>query len=98
MTMNTPLKLLLAVTPLLLSLLFGWLVMDGHLNFGGGDKETLLAVPLLFWSLAYLSCYATLWWRRSTLGRTLALSASLATGFLVIAWIALFCVVWLQSR
>lgn len=96
--MTTPLKLLLAVAPLLLSLLFGWLVMDGHLNFGGGDKEILLAVPLLFWAVAYLGCYVTLWWRRSTLGRNLALSVSFATIFLVIAWLVLFGVVWLQSR
>lgn len=93
-----PLKLLLAVAPLLLSMLFGWLVMDGRLNFGDGDKEVLLAAPLLFWSLAYLCCYVTLWWRRSTLGRTLALSASIDTGFLVLAWLDLFGVVWLQSR
>jgi hypothetical protein len=96
--MTNPLKLLLAVTPLLLGLLFGWLVMDGHLNFGGGDKEILLAVPVLLWALAYLGCYATLWWRRSTLGRMLALSASFATLFLVIAWLVLFGVVWLHSR
>jgi hypothetical protein len=95
--MTIPLKPFLAVIPLLLSLLFGWLVMDG-LNFGGGDKEILLAVPFLFWSLAYLFCYVTLWWRRSTLGRTLALSAIFATGILVIAWLALLGVVWLQSR
>lgn len=95
--MTIPLKLFLAVAPLLLSLLFGWLVMDGHLNFGGGDKEIFLAVPLLLWSLAYLCCYVTLWWRRAPLGRTLALSASIATGFLVIAWLVLLGVAWLRS-
>lgn len=96
--MTIPLKLFLAVAPLLFSLLFGWLVMDGYLNFGGGDKEIFLAVPLLLWSLAYLCCYVTLWWRRATPGRTLALSVSIATGFLVIAWLALFGIAWLHPR
>lgn len=91
-------RLLLAVAPLLLSLLFAWLVMEGHLSFGSGGKDFLLAVPLLIWSLVYLCCYVTLWWRRSSPGRTLALSAGFATGFLVIAWLALFGVVWLQTR
>jgi hypothetical protein len=96
--MTMPLKLLLAFAPLLLSLLFGWLVMDGYLNFGGGDKEILLAVPLLLWAFAYLGCYVTLWWRRYTLGRMLALSASFATVFLVVAWLVLFGVVWQHSK
>lgn len=96
--MTVLLKLLLAVAPLLLSMLFGWLVMDGYVDFGGGDKDVFLVAPLLFWSLAYLCCYVTLWWRRSSLVRMFALSAGLATGFLVISWLALLGIVWLQSR
>jgi hypothetical protein len=90
-------KLLLAFVPLLLTVIFAWLVMDGYLNFGGGEKEIILAVPLLIWSLVYLCCYLVLWWRRITLGRSIAVSSGLATGFVVIAWVVLFGVLWLKS-
>jgi hypothetical protein len=90
-------KLLLAFVPLLLTVIFAWLVMDGYLNFGGGEKEIILAVPLLIWSLVYLCCYLVLWWRRISLGRSMAVSSGLATGFVVIAWVVLFGVLWLKS-
>jgi hypothetical protein len=90
-------KLLLAFVPLLLTVLFAWFVMDGYLNFGGGEKEIILAVPLLIWSLVYLCCYLFLWWRRITLGRSVAVSSALATGLVVIAWVVLFGVLWLKS-
>jgi len=47
------LRLFLGVVPLLLTILFAWLVMEGHLSFGGGEKEIFLAIPLVIWSLVY---------------------------------------------
>ena len=91
-------KLLLAVAPFLLTALFGWLVMDGHLNFGGGEKDVFLLVPLLLWSLAYLCSFLALWWRRSALGRSIVWSAGLATGFVVVAFFILFGATSIWSR
>lgn len=88
--MSIPMKLLLGVCPLLLTLLFGWLIIDGYVNFGGGEKEVFLLMPPLVWSLVYLCCYLAFWWRRSTVGRALVLSASFSTVFVVVAWLILF--------
>ncbi len=90
------LKLFLAVVPLLLTALFAWLVMDDRLSFGGGEKEIVLAVPLVIWSLAYLGCYGVLWWRRATVARSVAISSVLATGVVAVASLALFGAQWLR--
>jgi hypothetical protein len=88
----------LAAAPLLLTLLFGWLVMEGNLNLGGGEKDVFLLFPLLLWSLVYLCCFLLLWWRRSALGRTVALSAAIATGLVIAAALILFGASWLRFR
>lgn len=41
--------LLLALTPLL-----GFFIADGYLNCGGGEKDLLLFIPWILWSLLYL--------------------------------------------
>jgi hypothetical protein len=87
--MSLLLKLLAAIGPLLLTVFFAWLVMEGYLDFGGGGKDVLLVLPLLLWSLVYLGCYLTLWWRRFRQRRLLAWSAGLATGFVAVAWLIL---------
>lgn len=92
------LKLFLAIVPLLITVLFAWLTMEGHLNFGGGEKDIFLAIPLLLWSLVYLGCFLALWWRRAPTGRSVAVSSGLATGFVVIAWAVLFGVSLLTFR
>lgn len=97
-TMHALLKLLLAIIPLLLTVLLAWLTMEGHLNFGGGEKDIFLAVPLLLWSLVYLCCYLVLWWRRSSTGRSIAMSSGLATGVVAVAWAVLFGVSWFSFR
>ena len=92
--MSAARRLLLAVAPLLLSVLLAWLLMDGKLNLSGGEKDIVLVVPFLLWSLIFLCCFLILWWRRFALNRSLALSASIATVLVVIAALMLFWVPW----
>lgn len=84
------LRLTLALLPLLLTVLFGWLTMEGHLNFGGGEKDIFLLIPLILWSLLFGIAVLVFSLRRAGLSRTLGLSAALATGLLVLIWSALF--------
>jgi hypothetical protein len=95
--MSVAFRLLLAIAPLLLTVLFGWLVMDAYLNFGSGERDIFLIVPPLIWSLVYLCCYLVLWWRRSAIGRLVGLSAGVATGVVLIAWFVLIGVVLVVS-
>ena len=91
------LRLLIAVAPLLASLLFAWLVMEGNLNFGGGEKDIFLTVPLLIWSGIFLLSELTLWLQGFVVRRSVTVSAGLATGLTALAWVALFIFSWLVA-
>lgn len=75
----------IAVTPLLSSLVFGWLVMEGHLHFGGGDKDIFLTVPLLLWSGIFLLGKLTLWLQGFALRKSVSIAAGFATGLTALA-------------
>lgn len=89
------LRISIAVAPLLVSLIFGWLTMEGSLNFGGGDKDVFLAAPLLLWSSIFLLGKLTLWLQGFALGKSVSVAAGLATGLTALAWIVLFLFSWL---
>ncbi|MBI4964695.1 MAG: hypothetical protein HY913_15555 [Desulfomonile tiedjei] len=88
-------RFLVAVSPLLFTLLFAWLVMEGHLNLGGGCKDIFVAIPLLVWSLAFLICYVVLWWRGRALGRSVAIASVVATGLVLVAWVGILGILFL---
>lgn len=77
-----------AIAPLALTLLFAWAAM-GPMNFGAGEKDIFVAVPLLVWSVTYLLGSVVLGWRGAGLRRTLLWSAGVATGVLAGCWLAL---------
>ena len=85
--MRIVLRLLIAILPLALSFLFGYL-LTGPLSFGGGEKDILLALPLLAWSALYLVCFLFFWARRRPLLWSFAISASVATVLLLVAFLA----------
>ena len=90
-------KLLAAVTPLLLTGLFVWLLLAGGLDLGGGEKDLFLTVPPLLWSLIYFLCYVALWSQGFARWRSAGLSAGVATSVTAIAWVVLFVVSWIVA-
>ena len=96
--MNILLKLFLAVAPLLFTVILTWLTMEGLLNFGSGEKDIFLAIPLLLWSLVYLCSYLCFWYRRASTSRTIAMSSVIATVVVVVVWAVLFGVVLALMR
>lgn len=92
---NAPIKLmrilsnlLVAVTPLFLTFLFAWLMLERQ-SFSS-EKDIVLVVPLLVWSLAFLLTYVFIWWRKRIFGRSLSIAAAVATGFFLGTSILLF--------
>jgi hypothetical protein len=79
-------RLLIAVAPLLLALMFAWRMAQN------GDKDIVLAIPPVVWSLTFLVSFVVLWWRKLTPGRSIGISAAIATGLVVISTVLLF--VW----
>ena len=86
-------KLLLAVAPLFLTFLFIWFVAEKH-PFSS-EKDIVLAVPLLAWSLAFLVAYAFLWRKKFAFSRLVGIAAAVATGFFLGTSILLFGAPWL---
>jgi hypothetical protein len=83
---NTVLCLLpLAVSPGLL-----FLIADGYLNFGGGEKDIILMIPWLIWSVVYAILFGVFWAKRWPRKRVLAYASGGATGLLIVAWLVLF--------
>jgi hypothetical protein len=76
-----------------MTLLSAWIVVD-NVRFGL-EKEFVLAVPFLVWSLVFLLAFVFCWWRKSPFGRSLGIAATVATGCLVFAGIVLFGPPWL---
>ena len=89
-TSPTVLRLTLALAPLALTLLFAWLTMEGYFSFSSGEKDILIAVPLLIWSLVYLCSSLVLWSRRAAIGRSVATASTFATAIVAVAWLVLF--------
>lgn len=90
-------KILIAAGPLILTLLLGWRVAGG-LSLGGGEKDIVLVLPLLLWSILFLFCFLWLWKRKASNLRSASLSALVATGLtILLAFLLFFGSSWLRS-
>jgi len=69
----------LAVTPIWI-----FLIAEGFLNFGGGEKDLFLVIPWLVWSALFLVIGVVAWVRGLSWTRGLAWSAAGATASLVV--------------
>jgi len=91
-------KLAICLLPLALTPLWGFLISEGYLNFGGGCKDIILLIPWLLWSLFYSLFFIVLWIRGRSLGRLIAYSIAGAIGVIVLVWIMLFCLLWYPGQ
>ncbi|MFC1885283.1 hypothetical protein ACFL2O_10990 [Thermodesulfobacteriota bacterium] len=83
-------KLILWLLPISLTPLWGYLIADGHLNFGGGEKDLFLLIPWMVWSFLYMLIFIIGWIRRIKVKLILLYSICGATGILVLGGIILF--------
>lgn len=85
------LRLALALLPLAASLLLAWL-LAGPLSLGGGEKDIVLAIPLLLFALVHLPLSLLFWWRGVAIGRANRLAAGyalLALVLILLLWLVL---------
>lgn len=86
-----------ALLPLAATFLFAVLTMEGYLNFGGGEKDIFLVLPLLLFSLIFLLSCLIMWWRGVAHGRAARFSAVVSLSAVVVAWLALVAGVLFQG-
>jgi len=83
-------SVILCVLPMLLTPIWGYLIADGHLNFGSGEKDLFLLIPWFVWAFIYFLIFIVAWIKRKTTKSTVIYSISGATGILALAWVILF--------
>ena len=77
------LQVVMASVPLLVTPVLIYGLAEGILDFGGGEKDILLALPWLIWSVVFALCSFILIYHRWAIGRWVLRSALISTGVLV---------------
>jgi hypothetical protein len=80
-------KIAVCLLPLALTPIWGFLISEGYLNFGGGCKDIVLLIPWLLWSFVYSLFFIVLWIRGRSFGKLIAYSIAGASGVIVLVWI-----------
>ena len=86
------LRLVLSLGPLLLTPVLFYLLAEGHLNLGGGEKDILLLIPWIAWSLIYAVSFWVCWRKGYPPGRSAWRSALVGLVGLGVLGLALFLV------
>ncbi|MGR9072183.1 MAG: hypothetical protein ACU833_03850 [Gammaproteobacteria bacterium] len=79
-----------ALFPLLIMPLLGWLIAEGRLNFGGGEKDVLLLFPWLVFSVVYLAAFIVCRIKQKSVSAGIGISALFSAGFLACLWLGLY--------
>ncbi|MBL4622928.1 MAG: hypothetical protein JKY89_11060 [Immundisolibacteraceae bacterium] len=82
--------LLLALIPLLLTPLLSFVLFEGLLNLGGGEKDIIWAIVWAVWSLTFAISALVLIWRNWALKRWVWRSAMVATGGMLMLSVLVF--------
>lgn len=86
---QTFLRLLTLLTPLLLTPLLVFMLADGLINLGGGEKDILMALPWLVWALLFMTFGIGQWKKQPAYPSWLARSLVYSVGALVLLWVVL---------
>ena len=74
-----------AFTPLALAPALGYLIAEGFVNLGGGEKDLLWMLPWLLWSLVFAVSALVLWRRGWSLRQALVRSAMVGFSVILLA-------------
>jgi hypothetical protein len=69
--------------------LWGYLIAESFLNFGGGEKDLFLLIPWMIWSLFYLAIFMVAWGKRWTVNRGMLYAVVGATAGVILIWLVL---------
>jgi len=88
--MATGPRILVLTLPLLASAGLGYLLAEGYLDLGGGEKDIVIALPLVLLSLLFIVCGLFTWRSRLSLAawawRALKVSLLTLLGVWLLLW------------
>lgn len=84
------LRILILFLPISITPLLGLLIAGAYLNFGGGEKDLLLLIPWILWSVIFI--ISGLWmWRTQPLTKNwLIKSLKVSVLVTLVLWLCLF--------
>ncbi len=91
-------KLIILVAPLLLSPAFLFLITEGILSFGAGEKDVFLVVPWVIWSVLFLIVGVALWKKIQSIRIWVVKSFLYSIGALIGVWLSLFLYLIIAQR
>ncbi len=91
-------KLTIWVTPLLLSPAFLFLIAEGILSSGAGEKDIFLVVPWVIWSVLFLIVGVALWKKIQFIRIWTVKSFLYSIGALIGVWLSLFLYLIIAQR
>ena len=77
-------RIITAFTPLVLTPALRWAIANGSLNFGGGEKDIILLVPWIIWSIGFATAALVCWRRHVRPAPTILWALAWATGILLV--------------
>ena len=80
-------KIIILIIPLLVTPLWAFLLAEGIINLGGGEKDLLVLIPYLFWSLLYLISGVIFW--KHSMRRMIISSILYSLVIMLTLWLAL---------
>jgi hypothetical protein len=83
------LRLILSIVPLALTVPLGYLIAEGYLNFGGGEKDLILLLPWIVWSVVYFVLFLIFWKRKVSILKGFGYAAGGATGALALIYVVM---------
>ncbi len=88
--MSRIVRALVAFAPLALTPLLLWLLGNGGLSFGGGEKDMLLVFPWMLWSICFAIVFLVKSRTMKGYVRPIVRGLGWATGLLILLWLVLF--------
>jgi hypothetical protein len=83
-------QVVLALLPLLLTPVLGYVLTEGVLNLGGGDKDILWAFAWAIWSIAFAISSIFLINRNWAVDKWALRSTIASTGVMLVLWLLAF--------
>ena len=83
-------RFILCILPLGITPVLALLIAEGYLNFGGGEKDLLLLIPWILWSILYAIIYVAQWIKKAKTSKSIYFAAGGATGLMMLLWIGMY--------
>lgn len=81
-------KICLLILPMCLTPVWGYFLATGTINLGGGDKDILVLIPYLLWSILYLA--SGLFFLKCSIRRMAGEALLYSLGIMLALWVAVF--------